>query len=65
MRELRTLRRMINLTQLELAQLTGIHPSRISILERGLVDSRPDERERILAAFKIREKRKAAKRRGE
>ena len=65
MKELRTLRRIMNLTQLELAQLTGIHPSKISILERGLVDSRPDEKERLMAALKIHEGMKAVKRRGE
>lgn len=65
MKELRVLRRMMDQTQFELSRITGIHASKISLLERGLVEPRPDERERLMAALKIHEGMKAAKRRHE
>ena len=54
-------RRRVDVTQLELAQLSGIHASKISMLERGLVEPRPDEKERLLAALRLCKERHGEK----
>ncbi|MBU1206446.1 MAG: helix-turn-helix domain-containing protein [Proteobacteria bacterium] len=58
MTDFRKQRREYEVTQLEVARLSGIHPSKISILERGLVEARPDELERLHTALKLIEMRK-------
>ena len=54
-------RKGLDVTQLELSQLSGIHALKISILERGLVEPRPDEKERLLAALKLCKERREEK----
>lgn len=53
--ELRAARFNARLTQLDLKLLTGIHPSRISVLERGYALPRADERQRLAKALQVEE----------
>jgi len=45
--KLREARFFKRFTQIRLGRLTEINPTRISLLENGLVDIRPEEREKL------------------
>lgn len=49
--EIRRYRRHLEVTQLTLAKLTGIHFSRISMIENGHYEARPDELVKIALAL--------------
>jgi transcriptional regulator with XRE-family HTH domain len=49
--EIRELRRAAGVKACELAFVSGIHPSRLSRIERGWQQPRPDELEKIGAAL--------------
>jgi transcriptional regulator with XRE-family HTH domain len=51
LREKRVLRRV---SQFQLRIATGIHQSKISLIENGLVEPKPDERKRLSRALGVR-----------
>jgi|HubBroStandDraft_2_1064218.scaffolds.fasta_scaffold658785_1 predicted transcriptional regulator len=51
MKKLRKQRRMVGLSQFELARLTGLAPGRIVFAETGRVTLKPEEIEKIKAAL--------------
>jgi transcriptional regulator with XRE-family HTH domain len=53
MNRLREVRVVKRLRQFDLRDLTGIHPSKISLIENGLVEPRPDEILKISKALDI------------
>jgi transcriptional regulator with XRE-family HTH domain len=53
MSELKKIRVFSGKTQFELAQLSGIHPSRISVLERGLTKPSIHEMKRVSEALGV------------
>jgi transcriptional regulator with XRE-family HTH domain len=48
----RKLRESLGIKQIQLAKASGIHQSRLSLIENGWQDARPDELARIEAAIK-------------
>lgn len=50
-RDTRVLKRI---TQFQLRLLTGIHQSRISLIENGLIEPRNDEKERLARALGVK-----------
>jgi transcriptional regulator with XRE-family HTH domain len=51
LREARVLKRI---TQFQLRLSTGIHQSKISMIENGLIEPRSDERQRLAKALGVR-----------
>jgi len=54
MNKLRELRVVKRVTQFQLRIVTGIHQSKISMIENGLVTPREDERKRLAKALGVR-----------
>lgn len=50
LREVRAVRRV---TQFELRIATGIQPSKISLIENGLVEPKPDEARKLARALNV------------
>lgn len=50
LREIRVIRRV---TQFQLRLLSGIHQSRISLIENGFIEPRADERQRLAKALGV------------
>jgi transcriptional regulator with XRE-family HTH domain len=50
---LRMLRAERRLTQMLLSRKSGIHASRISLIENGLAEPKPKERDRLARALKV------------
>ena len=50
---LRIFRVLSSMTQVQAGKATGIKPSRISLIENGLVEPRPDEKERLAKALGV------------
>ena len=51
LREVRVLRRI---SQFQLRIYTGIHQSKISLIENGLIEPKPDERKRLSRALGVK-----------
>jgi DNA-binding XRE family transcriptional regulator len=51
LREVRVVKRM---TQFQLRLITGVHQSKISFIENGLVEAREDEKKRLARALGVR-----------
>ena len=54
MNRLREIRVVKRITQFQLRLSTGIHQSKISMIENGLVDPREDEKKRLAKALGVR-----------
>lgn len=54
MNKLRELRVVKRITQFQLRLSTGIHQSKISMIENGLVKPREDEKQRLAKALHVR-----------
>ena len=54
MNKLREIRVVKRVTQFQLRLLTGIHQSKISLIENGLVEPREDERKRLAKALHVK-----------
>ena len=54
MNKLRETRVVKKISQFQLRVLTGIHQSKISMIENGLIQARDDERERLARALGVR-----------
>ena len=54
MRKLREVRRAKDVTQFQLRIATGIHQSKISMIENGLIDPREDEKKKLARALGVR-----------
>lgn len=54
MNRLREIRVVKRITQFQLRLATGVHQSKISFLENGLIEAREDEKERIAKALHVR-----------
>jgi transcriptional regulator with XRE-family HTH domain len=59
MNQIRKVRILRELTQFDVYQRAGIHPSRLSLLERGYCRPRLDEVKRIADALKLDERETA------
>ncbi len=55
MNKLREVRVVKRISQFQLRVLTGVHQSKISMIENGLVQPREDEKERLARALGMRE----------
>ncbi len=55
MNRLREVRVINRITQFQLRLSTGIHQSKISMIENGLVDPREDEKKRLSKALGVRQ----------
>jgi transcriptional regulator with XRE-family HTH domain len=51
LRETRVIRRV---TQFELSKLTDVYPSKISLIENGYVEPRPDEKLKLSRALGVK-----------
>jgi transcriptional regulator with XRE-family HTH domain len=51
LRETRVVRRV---TQFQLRLITGIHQSKLSMIENGLIEPREDERQKIAKALHVK-----------
>lgn len=54
MNKLREIRVVKRITQFQLRLATGIHQSKISMIENGLVEPREDEKQRLAKALHAR-----------
>lgn len=54
MNKLREIRVVKRITQFQLRLSTGIHQSKISMIENGLVEPRDDEKQRLAKALYVR-----------
>lgn len=54
MNKLRELRVIKRITQFQLRLSTGIHQSKISMIENGLIEPREDEKKRLSKALGVR-----------
>jgi transcriptional regulator with XRE-family HTH domain len=54
MNRLREIRVVKRITQFQLRLSTGIHQSKISLIENGLVEPREDEKQRLAKALHVR-----------
>ena len=54
MNRLREIRVIKRITQFQLRLSTGIHQSKISLIESGLIEPREDEKRRIAKASRVR-----------
>jgi transcriptional regulator with XRE-family HTH domain len=54
MNKLREVRVVKRISQFRLGLDTGIHQSKISLIENGLVEPREDERKRLAKALKVK-----------
>lgn len=54
MNRLREIRVVKRITQFQLRVSTGIHQSKISMIENGLIEPRDDERRRLAEALGVR-----------
>ena len=54
MNRLREIRVIKRITQFQLRLSTGIHQSKISLIESGLIEPREDEKRRIAKALRVR-----------
>jgi len=54
MNRLRELRVIKRITQFQLRLSTGIHQSKISLIESGLIEPREDEKRKIAKALQVR-----------
>jgi transcriptional regulator with XRE-family HTH domain len=54
MNRLREIRAVKRISQFQLRVVTGIHQSKISLIENGLVEAREDERERMAQALGVK-----------
>jgi transcriptional regulator with XRE-family HTH domain len=53
MNNLRNIRVVKRVTQFQLRLLSGIHQSRISLIENGLIEPRQDEKQRLSKALQV------------
>jgi transcriptional regulator with XRE-family HTH domain len=53
MNRLREIRMLKRITQFQLRLATGIHQSKISLIENGFVETREDEKERLAEALGV------------
>jgi len=53
MNKLREFRVVKRVTQFQLSVITGIHQSKISFIENGLIEPRPDEKKRLSRALGV------------
>lgn len=53
MNKLRDIRVIKRVTQFQLRLLSGIHQSRISLIENGLIEPREDEKQRVAKALQV------------
>lgn len=53
MNKLRETRVVKRITQFQLRIATGIHQSKISMIENGLIEPKPDERKRLSKALGV------------
>jgi transcriptional regulator with XRE-family HTH domain len=51
--KLRVIRRTKEVTQFDLRLKTGIHPSRVSLIEHGYIEPREDEKRRLAKALGV------------
>jgi transcriptional regulator with XRE-family HTH domain len=54
MNKLREIRVVKRISQFQLRLLTGIHQSKISMIENGLIEAREDERQKIAKALHLK-----------
>jgi transcriptional regulator with XRE-family HTH domain len=55
MNKLRDIRVIKRVTQFQLRLLSGIHQSRISLIENGFIEPRSDERQRLAKALGVKQ----------
>lgn len=54
MNRLREMRFLKRISQFRLRRQTGIHQSKISLIENGLIDAREDEKKKLAQALRCR-----------